>query len=98
MIDVSEASGRDPLDDYRVIMDELAGFSADLARKPMIVAATKIDAAQDASRSQRLADFCRERGLAFFAISAVTGAGLDELRYHLGGSVREAREAAMNTP
>jgi GTP-binding protein len=98
MIDVSEASGRDPLDDYRVIMDELAGFSADLARKPMIVAATKIDAAQDASRSQRLADFCRERGLAFFAISAVTGAGLDELRYHLGGRVREAREAAMNTP
>src|SRR5205823_11825906 len=57
LVDVSE-SGRDPVHDFEVILAELASFSDDLAKKPMIVVATKMDAAQDPKRIaalQRLA-------------------------------------------
>src|SRR5215467_12455122 len=46
LVDVSEASGRDPVHDFEIVMQELASFSEDLASKPMIVVATKMDAAQ----------------------------------------------------
>jgi len=95
LIDVSELSTRDPVHDYGVVLRELESFSKDLARKPMVVAATKIDAMQDAGRIESLREFCRREELPFFAISAVTGAGLDELRYALGARVRELAESAV---
>src|SRR5437868_2715623 len=47
LIDISELTGRDPVHDFQVILDELASFSEALAKKPMIVAASKVDVAQD---------------------------------------------------
>src|SRR5512143_2804523 len=48
IIDVSEASGRpDPVEDFKVIMAELGSFGAGLEKKPMLLVANKIDAAQD---------------------------------------------------
>jgi GTP-binding protein len=91
MIDVSEFSERDPVHDYHVIMGELKGFSAELAKKQMVVAATKIDSAQDPGRIAALETFCHEQHLPFFAISAVTGEGVDKLKYYLGAQVRESQ-------
>jgi GTP-binding protein len=87
LVDVSEASGRDPAHDFETVMAELASFSEDLAAKPMIVVATKMDAAQDAARVEALRQIAAERGLAFFEISSVTGQGLDELRYAMAERV-----------
>jgi GTP-binding protein len=95
LIDVSEVTGRDPVSDYGVIVGELESFSKDLAKKPMVVAATKIDAAQDPQRVEGLRQFCLREHLPFFTISAVTGAGLDELKYALGARVRELAESAV---
>jgi GTPase len=95
LIDVSELSSGDPVHDYGVILGELDSFSPDLLEKPMVVVATKIDAAQDPRRTDALREFCRREGLPFFAISAVTGAGVDELKYALGARVRELAEAAV---
>src|SRR6201993_2777807 len=50
MVDVSEASGRDPGQDFEIVLQEPASFSDALAAKPMIVAATKMDSAQDPER------------------------------------------------
>src|SRR6185295_13723658 len=50
LVDVSEGSGRDPVHDFETVMEELASFSDDLVRKPMMVVATKMDAAQDPER------------------------------------------------
>ena len=50
LVDVSEASGRDPVEDFEIIMQELASYSETLAAKPMIVLATKMDVAQDRTR------------------------------------------------
>ena len=81
LVDVSESTGREPAHDFEVIMQELAAFSEDLANKPMLLVATKIDAAQDPARVEALRMLASERGLPFFAISSVTGEGLDQLRY-----------------
>jgi GTP-binding protein len=80
LVDVSEASGRDPVHDFETIMQELRSFSEDLAAKPMIVVATKMDSAQDPARVESLRNLAKERGLPFHEISSVTGQGIDELR------------------
>src|SRR6202140_1512576 len=56
LVDVSEASGREPVHDFETVMEELAAFSDELARKPMIVVATKMDVAQDPARVESLRD------------------------------------------
>jgi GTPase len=80
LVDVSESSGRDPVHDFEVVMTELASFSEALAAKPMIVVATKIDAAQDPKRVSALKRLAAKRGLPFYKISSVTGEGIDALK------------------
>jgi GTP-binding protein len=87
LVDVSEATGRDPVHDFDVVMQELASFSPDLAAKPMIVVATKLDAAQDPERIDSLRRMAEERGLPFYAISSATGEGLDALIRGMAGKV-----------
>jgi GTP-binding protein len=87
LVDVSEITGRDPVHDFEVVMGELASFSEDLAHKPMIVVATKLDAAQDPDRVASLEKLARDRGLAFFKISSVTGEGIDALKRAMSGHV-----------
>jgi GTP-binding protein len=84
LVDVSESSGRDPVRDFEVVMEELASFSEDLAAKPMMVVATKLDAAQDAGRVAALESLSRQRGLPFFKISSVTGKGIAALKRAMG--------------
>jgi len=79
LIDTSDASDRDPVRDYEIIQGELAAFSADLAAKPEIVVATKLDATTDRARLERLREFCAGRGLEFHAVSAATGEGIPAL-------------------
>src|SRR5690606_25549431 len=50
LVDVSSASGRDPVEDFETIRDELARYDPAVAAKPQIVAATKMDALDDPSR------------------------------------------------
>ncbi len=95
LVDVSDASGRpDPVKDFEVIMDELESFGAGLERKPMILAASKVDAANP-DKLKALKKFAKARKLRFYAISAVTGEGIPELKYTLGEVVQgvRAREA-----
>jgi len=80
LVDAAEISGRDAVEDYRVIMSELESFSPAVAAKPMLLVASRIDAAVDPSRLSALRDFARERGIKLVEISAVTGAGLEDLQ------------------
>jgi GTP-binding protein len=87
LVDVSEMSGRDPVQDFEIIMQELASFSEELVEKPMIVVATKMDAAQDPDRVAALRAVAAERGLPFFEISSATGQGIDALKYAMADRV-----------
>jgi GTPase len=81
LVDVSDASGRpDPVEDYEVITRELASFGAGLDTKPTIVAASKIDAANK-DKLAKLKRYCKRKKLDLIPISAVTGEGIEELKY-----------------
>jgi len=97
LVDVSEATGRDPVHDFEVVMAELASFSEELAHKPMIVVATKIDAAQDPARVASIEKLARDRGLPFFKISSVTGEGLAALKRAMADAVL-APVSEINAP
>jgi GTP-binding protein len=83
LVDVSEASGRDPVEDFGVVMTELASFREDLAARPMFVVASKIDVAQDPDRVGRLRALAADNGLPFYEISSVTGQGIEGLKYEM---------------
>lgn len=91
LVDVSEASGRDPVHDFDVVMGELKSFSDAMAKKPMIVAATKLDAAQDPSRIAALEAHARKLSLPFHKISSVNGEGVEELKRAMWESLQATR-------
>ncbi|MGH9638640.1 MAG: GTPase ObgE [Bryobacteraceae bacterium] len=90
LVDVSDFSGRDPAGDFDIVRGELAQFSGGLAAKPMLVAASKIDACQDRSRIDRVRAKAEEHGMPFFAISSATGEGIEALRFAIAAAVRPA--------
>lgn len=71
--------GRDPVEDYQAINDELAAYAADLAERPQIVVANKCDLPGTEDAVARLAEAAAADGRPFFAVSAATGKGLDAL-------------------
>jgi GTP-binding protein len=81
VLDLDPQTGRDPLDDLRVIDAELAQYSEDLARRPQVIAANKVDllGGPGAPELRRLKEHCAARGVTLFCISAATGVGLAEL-------------------
>src|SRR2546423_9665498 len=91
MIDISDASGRpDPVKDFEVIMGELASFGAGLESKPLMVVASKIDVANP-EKLAKLRKHCKKLKLDLLEVSAVTGAGIKELKYAIGKRVAEIR-------
>jgi len=92
LIDVSDSSGRpDPVEDFNVIMNELESFGAGLEQKPMIAVASKIDAANP-EKLAKLQKFAKRKKLALYPISAVTGEGIDKLKWAMATMVRDLRE------
>ena len=92
LVDVSETE-RDPVDDFRVVRNELAQFSATLLEKPVVVVANKVDLPGSEERLELLRAFCRAESLPLLAISALRGDALDALRYELGARLRAATPA-----
>jgi len=79
LIDTSDFTDADPVQAFAIINNELLAFSRELGEKPMIVAASKLDATSDRARLEELRDFCAQRDLPFHAISAATGEGVRDL-------------------
>ncbi len=95
LVDVSGLSGRDPVHDFHVVMAELASFDPALAAKPMILVASKIDAAQDPQLIADLRALAQEKDLPFFEISSITGQGIEALKFAIADEVfRPVSEAA----
>jgi GTP-binding protein len=80
VIDVSPYSGRDPVDDYKVIMKELEAFSPEVAARPQVLAANKVDLlGDDKDRLTRLKRLAARRKIPLFAVSALKREGLRPL-------------------
>lgn len=97
LIDVSGASGREPVDDFDIVRRELALFDPGLASKPQLVAANKLDALDDPGRLERLKVHVAASGMPFFEISGVAGTGVDRLLEAAWAAVAEARTAEQQS-
>ncbi|MEY4634648.1 MAG: GTPase Obg [Acidobacteriota bacterium] len=92
LVDVSSASGRDPVDDFDTIRQELKLYNPELLKKPHLVAANKIDAIDDPKRVVALEKRAKKLKLKFFQISAVAGTGVKELIEAAWPIIAKARE------
>jgi len=95
LVDVSGASGRDPVEDFNIISNELKLFDPALLEKPQLVAANKMDAVDDPKRVTALEKHAKKLKLKFFKISAVTGQGTKELIEAAWPIIAKAREAEL---
>ena len=80
VIDVSGSEGRDPVEDFNAICDELHNYSVDLSNRPMIVAANKCDLLMPESDNlERLRKCVEAAGCELYEISAGTTQGTKQL-------------------
>ncbi len=93
LVDVS-ASGREPVHDYETVDRELAAYNPDLATRPQIVVATKIDVLEQTERLAALKQRAEADGRACYAISSVTNEGVRELINAVAARLDELTEAA----
>ena len=93
LIDVSDWTAEDPVGTFHVLQEELVAFDPTLGERPFAVLGTKTDVQGDGQRLRALHRHCRDRGLAFFPISSVTGEGVDAVRVFLARRLQEIRAA-----
>ena len=79
IVDVSGSEGRDPVEDFITINNELSRYSPELARRPMIVVANKTDILQDPENLTRLREYTDSLGLPLYEMSAAIHKGTREL-------------------
>ena len=85
IVDAASTEGRDPVDDIYKINKELEAYNPEIASRPQVIAANKIDCIFDEEESpvQRLKDEFEPKGIRVFPISAVSGQGVKELLYYV---------------
>lgn len=83
LVDVSEGAPGDPVENLLKVNRELVLHSEALAGKPQAVAGTKVDVKGGGERLDRLAEYCKTKGIDFFPISAVARTGIGELVAYL---------------
>ena len=95
VVDAAGTEGRDPIEDIHAINKELALYSEDLAKRPQVIAANKMDALYG-DRDELMTRLEKEfgpMGYKIFPISAVSGEGVRELLYHVRHMLDEINEA-----
>jgi GTP-binding protein len=98
LLDMASVEGRDPLRDFHAINEELRLFNKELARKPQIIAANKMDIPQARENLERCEPELRRMRLEVFPISAATGEGIQPLLYAMMQRVKEMDAKGAATP
>lgn len=97
MVDAASTEGRDPISDIHIINAELKAYKEELAARPQIIAANKIDVfygTEEETVITLLKEEFESKGISVFPISAVSGKGIKELLYH----VKEVLNQLEDTP
>ena len=89
LVDVSGMEGRDAVEDFNIINEELKKYSEKLSNKKQIVVATKADIIQDETMYKKLEEMAQQKGLDIYKISSVTGFGIDELLKNVSKLLKE---------
>ena len=88
VLDIAGTEGRDPIDDFNKINEELKKYSEKLAARKQIIVANKADSMQDDTNYKALEKLAKENDLEIYKISAVTGEGLNELFNHVAKVIK----------
>ncbi|HIZ21803.1 MAG TPA: GTPase ObgE, partial [Candidatus Blautia faecigallinarum] len=96
ILDAASTEGRDPIEDFYKINKELETYNPEIAKRPQVIAANKIDCLYDgeAETIERLKKEFEPKGMRVFPISAVSGKGVKELLYY----VKELLDASTLEP
>lgn len=89
VIDVSGAEGRNPVQDFHTINEELKSYSEKLSTRKQIIVANKMDVMQDENLYQELEQLASKEKIEIFKISAVTGEGIDDLMKYVTKVLKE---------
>ncbi|MFG6320847.1 MAG: GTPase ObgE [Lachnospiraceae bacterium] len=93
LVDAASIEGRDPIADIYAINKELEAYNADIAHRPQVIAANKIDAIYgEENPIQKIRDEFEPKGIKVFPISAVSGQGLKELLYYVNDLLSQINE------
>lgn len=93
LVDAASTEGRDPIADIYAINKELEAYNADIAHRPQVIAANKIDAIYgEENPIQKIRDEFEPKGIKVFPISAVSGQGLKELLYYVNDLLSQINE------
>lgn len=98
VVDAAGTEGRDPVEDIYKINAELKAYNADIANRPQVIAANKIDAIYSDPENdpiKRLKDEFEPQGYKVFPISGVTGEGLNELLYYVSDQLKDLDAAPI---
>jgi GTP-binding protein len=95
VLDAAGSEGRDPLEDFRIINNELELYSPALAKKKQIVAANKIDLIEDSSKIEVLRKAIESKGYKFFPVCTLNGEGLKPLLEAAWGILQEEPEVSF---
>ena len=87
-IDVSGTEGRNPVDDYYKVNEELKKYSEKLSKRTQIIVANKIDSMQDSTLYEELEKVAKEHYQKIFKISGVTGEGVEELMNYVSKTLK----------
>ena len=99
IVDVSGSEDRDPIEDFEKINEELANYSAELASRPMIVAANKCDLIPEGSDNlDRFREYVTRRGYPFYEISAATTQGTKQLVRTIASKLKELPPVTVYEP
>jgi len=99
IVDAAGSEDRDPVEDFEKINRELAQYSPELASRPMIVAANKVDLVPEGSDNlQRLRQYVTEQGYEFYEISAATHQGTRQLVQTIAARLRELPPVTVYEP
>ena len=98
LVDVSGSEGRDPIEDFEAINDELRQYSPDLAARPQIVVANKTDLLYDTEQLDVFRAYVEEKGYSFFAMSAATHQGTRELVRAIAAQLAELPPVTVYEP
>ena len=96
LVDAASTEGRDPIAAIYAINKELEAYNADIAHRPQVIAANKIDAIYTEDGEDPVAKIRAEfepKGIKVFPISAVSGQGLSELLYCVSDMLADINEA-----
>ena len=83
VVDISGTEGRNPIEDFEKINNELKRYNEKLYGRYQVVAGNKNDVVFDQSIEDEFKDYLKEKGYDYFSISAATGDGIMELMSHV---------------